>query len=186
MEICYVLLDIDGFNFVVQFFGGMIICYVYDSEFYLWFVVFVEGCVIEYCYDVVGNCIVEIVYVVNLVSIVGLVESYSWVEQDFVNWVVGIVDKLIMICIDMIYEFCGNVVMFISYVWVDVVGNGIFDEGILCMFYVYDQFGSLLSKWSIVGNVNVFGMDLFNYVMGNLSVVLVGMIVGKLVNFYIV
>ena len=185
-ETRYAARDVDGAQFPGQPTGGMTTRYVYDSELHLRFAVSAEGRVTEYRYDAAGNRVAEISYAANSVSTAGLPESYSWSDQDFVNWVAGIADKSTATRTDTTYDFRGNVAMVTSYARVDVAGNGIPDEGTSRTFYVYDQFGSLLSKRSIAGSASPSGISLSEYSASNLSVASAGTIAGKPANLYTV
>ncbi|MFM2410185.1 MAG: hypothetical protein RL481_1013, partial [Pseudomonadota bacterium] len=166
--------------------GGMTTRYIYDSETHLRFVASPEGRVTEYRYDAAGNRIAEIAYQLNTVGTAGLPENFSWSEQDYINWLASIGDKTTTSRTDTTYDFRGNVSMVTSYAKTDSVGNGILDDGVSRTHYVYDQFGSLLSKRNVVGTAASTYTNLSEFSYYDVSSTAASAIYGKPANQYTV
>jgi YD repeat-containing protein len=139
--------------------GGMTTRYIYDSETHLRFVASPEGRVTEYRYDAAGNRIAEIAYQLNTVGTAGLPENFSWSEQDYINWLASIGDKTTTSRTDTSYDFRGNVQSVTSYSKVDASGNGLPTSDFSKTIFVYDQYGSLLSKRTLDGGQLVSNTD---------------------------
>lgn len=139
--------------------GGMTTRYVYDAEMHLRFVASPEGRVTEYRYDAPGNRITEITYTLNAVGTVGVPENFSWSEQDFTNWLVSYTDKSTSQRIDTSYDFRGNVQSVTTYSKVDTAGYGLPSSDFSKTIYIYDQYGSLLSKKALSGSQVVSNTD---------------------------
>ncbi|MCO4091567.1 MAG: RHS repeat protein, partial [Sphingorhabdus sp.] len=166
--------------------GDMTTRYIYDSETHLRFVASPEGRVTEYRYDAAGNRVSEIQYLVHNVGTVGLAESFTWSEQDYINWLATIGDKSTTSRTDTTYDFRGNISMVTGYARTDAAGNGILDDGASRTLYIYNQFGSLLSKRNITGAAASSYTNLSEFSYYDVSSTAAAAINGKPANQYIV
>lgn len=161
--------------------GAMTTRYVYDSENHLRFKVSPEGRVTEYRYDAPGQLTSEIQYLGNILSSTSTPLSLAEAE----SWAAG-ADLSNTLRTDTSYDFRGNVSMQVSYSRVDSAGYGILDDGVTRTLYIYDQYGSLLSKRNASVTASASFLNLGDYNAGNLGSTPAVPINGKPANQYLV
>ncbi len=121
--------------------------YAYDIAGNLHYKVSALGEVTEYKVGATEKPQSVLVYRDNVFPIAGLGSSTSIAESALDTWVAGIADKSTVERSDYTYDYRGNLSSVTTYSKANVHGKGLTTAPYTITHYVYDQYGSLLSRY---------------------------------------